>query len=208
VKNVLFGIGSGGVNDFTNINNLLQTHEGKLTLVRNFSALTSALNIQGFDFDDEDYFTMPTAAAPGPVVELTRILAGNNDMIVTWCPYQTQDFWNACLSLVYQLDQANDPPLGQSVQWWNLQCYSGGFGNSPADWSSQLPTDAGVSDAVTFIVPGLATGLSPSQIQTAFAAYETNDPGLNGGFIWNSSGIFGSSYTPSQYAQAIITGLG
>jgi hypothetical protein len=208
VTNVLFSIGSGGVNDFTNVNNLLQTQNGRLTLIRNFSALSSALPIQGYDFDDEDYFVAPTSSAPGPVVELTRILAGNNDMIVTWCPYSNQQsFWNPALSLVYQQDQQNNPVLPQSVRWWNLQCYSGGFSNDPGSWASLLPSDAGVIDAAVFIVPGLDTSGGTEPVQTQFAAWSKTDSGVDGGFIWNSSGIFSSGSTPNAYAQAIVNGL-
>jgi hypothetical protein len=201
VSNVLFSIGSGGVNDFTNVNNLLQTSDGKRTLIRNFSALSSALPIQGYDFDDEDYFVLPTNTALGPVVELTSILAGNGDMIVTWCPYNNQHFWNAALSLVYQND------IRQSVQWWNLQCYSGGGGNDPGSWAKLLPTDAGVIVPAAFIVPGLDTSGGTAAVETQFAAWSTSDKGIDSGFIWNSSGIFNSGSTPNAYAKAIANGL-
>ncbi|MGN6182893.1 MAG: hypothetical protein ACTHQM_04490 [Thermoanaerobaculia bacterium] len=206
VQNVLFCIGSGGVNDFTNINTLLGTHAGKLTLIRNFNALSSALNIQGYDFDDEDYFETPTSNAPGPVVELTNILADNNHMIITWCPYFGQtSFWNPALQLVYQNDQQNG--LAQSVQWWNLQCYSGGFGNDPGTWASSLPTNAGIASPQQFIVPGLDTSGGTSAVQSQFASWKSTDAGLNGGFMWNSGDIFASTVSPQQYALAIEDGL-
>jgi hypothetical protein len=129
VQTVLFCIGSGGVNDFTNIQALLATQEGTLTLKRNFSALASAMPIDGYDFDDEDLYDADTIAG------LTEALCAGNQLIITYCPYTAQDTWNQALQDVYTWDQQHNPVLGQSVRWWNLQCYSGGDGNDPASWA-------------------------------------------------------------------------
>lgn len=204
VRAVLFCVGSGGVNDFHNIQSLLATKEGKLTLSRNFHALSSALPIDGYDFDDEDLFDPTTTAA------LTELLCGGNQMIITYCPYFGEATpWNAAIEAVYTWDQQQNPVLGQSVRWWNLQCYSGGAGNDPATWVRQLSTKAGISDAPAYIVPGYDASLqSPSSIQETFSGLASSDPGIAGGFIWNSSAIFSSSFTPKDYAQAIRAGLG
>ena len=104
---------------------------------------------------------------------------------------------------------AQNPPLGQSVQWWNLQCYSGGAGNDPAQWVKSLPTDAGIADPAAYIVPGYDASLQdPASIEQTFQGLAQSGPGINGGFVWNSSAIFASPYTPYDYAQAIINGLG
>lgn len=203
VQNVLFSIGSGGVNDFTNIKALLASQQGKLTLARNFSALSSALPISGYDFDDEDLYDSSTIAT------LSEILSGGNQMIITYCPYAMQGTWNQAVQSVYAWDQQQDPVLGQSVRWWNLQCYSGGAGNDPASWVKALPANAGIADPAAYIVPGFdASEQDPASIQQTFQRLAGSDPGISGGFIWNSSAIFSGSHTPGDYAQAIITGLG
>jgi hypothetical protein len=203
VQKVLFCIGSGGTGDFKQIKTLLGTKEGKRSLIRNFSALSAALPIDGYDFDDEEYpYDVDTLA------KLTELLCANNKMIITYCPFTSPDAWRSALQQVYSWDQQRNTPLGQSVQWWNLQCYSGGQGNDPLTWAKSIDSSkAGVSNAHAFIVPGYdANNQSPSMIQKAFAKYAGT--GINGGFIWNSGAIFASQYTPQQYAQAIITGLG
>lgn len=200
VQQVLFCIGSGGVNDFHHIQTLLSTQQGKVTLVRNFSALAAALPIDGYDFDDEDLFDADVDA------QLTEILCSNNRMIVTYCPYTLQSVWSSAVEQVYAWDQQQNPPLGQSVRWWNLQCYSGGAFNNPLDWAKALPGNAGISDPNAYIVPGYdASVQDPSSIQKTFQQF--SGTGINGGFIWNSSAIFDGSYTPRDYAQAILNGL-
>ena len=203
VRNVLFCIGSGGVNDFTNIQALLATDAGKLTLNRNFHALSSALPIHGYDFDDEDLYDAGTLA------NLSTMLCDNNQMIITYCPYAEQSTWNAAVQKVYAWDQEQSPPLGQSVQWWNLQCYSGGADNDPAQWVQQLPSGAGITGPASYIIPGYDASLQdPASIERTFHGLAQSDPGIAGGFLWNSSAIFASQYTPRDYAQAIINGLG
>ncbi|TMQ12999.1 MAG: hypothetical protein E6J90_29540 [Deltaproteobacteria bacterium] len=76
MQNVLCCIGSGGVNDFTNIKALLATPQGKLTLVRNFSALSSALPINGYDLDDEDLYDAPTIATLSEIPGSPAALCG------------------------------------------------------------------------------------------------------------------------------------
>lgn len=201
VTKVLFCIGSGGVSDFTKIRDLLQTSQGQQTLSQNFAALSGALAIDGYDFDDEDLYDATTLA------QLTELLAAGNQKVITYCPYAVQPVWNSALEQVYTWDQQQSPALGQTVQWWNLQCYSGGAGNDPLQWAKQInPKTTGVSNTQAFIVPGYdARFQDPPSIQQTFAGFAGT--GINGGFIWNSSAIFASQHTPQQYAQAIINGL-
>jgi hypothetical protein len=201
VTKVLFCIGSGGVEDFTKIRALLQTSTGKQTLSQNFAALSQALAIDGYDFDDEDLYDADT------ISQLTELLCANNQMAITYCPYALESVWTSALQQVYTWDQQQSPQLGQTVQWWNLQCYSGGAGNDPVQWAKQIDAKStGVSNPLGFIFPGYsASEQDPTSIQTTFASFAGT--GINGGFIWNSSAIFASTYTPQQYAQAIINGL-
>jgi len=202
VQRVLFSIGSWGVPDFTNIGTLLSTPSGKLALGRNFAALATALEIDGYDFDNEDQFETTQ-----PVVDLTTMLAGgDNSMIVTYCPFGDKQFWTKCLQDVWAVNQQNG--VAQSVRWWNLQCYAGGGGNLPQQWVQAVQAaDAGVTSAA-FIVPGLDTSNGTSGVQTTFSGWATSDPGITGGFIWNSGAIFASGSSPAAYASAITAGLG
>ena len=202
VQTVLCCIGSADAMDFTHVRTLLATSEGRLTLIRNFSALSTALPIHGYDFDDEDLCQAPTLAA------LSEILCSSGRMIITYCPYTRQDIWNQAISEVYAWAQNQTPRLEQPVRWWNLQCYAGGTGNDPAAWAQMLSSDAGIAAPAAYIVPGYAAnGRTPLSIEQTFRKLATNDPGINGGFIWNSSAITAAGYAPRDYAQAIITGL-
>lgn len=199
VKEVLFSIGSWGVDDFENIQALLKTQQGTRALRRNFSALAAALPLSGFDFDDESLYDPATTA------QLTEMLCAGNTMMITYCPYTNQQAWNSALQQTYTWDQQQNPPLGQSVAQWHLQCYAGGAGNDPLTWAKNLPANAGIHNAPAFILPGFDSSQSPSSIQSTFAKYKGT--GITGGFIWNSSQIFASSCKPREYAQAIIDGL-
>ena len=200
VQNVLFCIGSADVHDFRNMKNLLNSSGGAETLRTNFSAIANALDIDGFDFDleefDEDYTET--------VVQLTLMLNGiGKKQIITYCPFTDQNMWNDCLSKVYSQNGS------QLVSWLNLQCYSGGSGNSPKHWAEQIPQGIGIGNPSAFVIPGYDGGASsdPICIQNTFSTLRTQDPGINGGFIWNSTSISKSNYKPVDFATAIIAGL-
>jgi len=211
VYNVFFSVGSGGVNDFTAIQTLLSTAEGTATLTANFKTLLSNLpQITGFDFDDEDNYDVNTVAG------FTALLFNNFGSTITYCPYWNFDFWEQCMEQVYQNLQQ------QPVAWWNLQCYSGGTGNNPVSWASQIASNQaqnGVPNADAFIIPGYAAqnpggdgpGKCPSFFCKTFANYQGKVPG---GFIWNSQHVFdntilcgGSIPQMADYNNAINNGL-
>lgn len=234
VTRVLFGIGSGGSEDFTNILSLIANGQ-KSVLQQNFSVLANALPIDGFDLDNEDALPYVPPGKPDPetlalisnFAEFTLLLAGIRST-VTYCPYNDQLFWFLCLRQVY-LQNDNR----QAVSWMNLQCYSGGAGNNPLVWAAELAdwqkaNPAGVAQPVAFVLPGYwcvnpgsnptcekgsTSGECPSAIQQTFQGF--GGKGLSGGFIWNSYDIFRcmqSGVCPSMaaadYANAIIEGLG
>lgn len=202
VDKVLFCVGSADVNDFHTIQTLLKTQATKLALLRNFFALSTALMLDGYDFDDEDLFDPTTTAA------ITGLLASSGKMNITYCPYsQQKTYWDKALGLVYNNHPQYEPPR-QYVDWYNLQCYAGGGGNDPKTWVDRLPTDVGITSPSQFIVPGYdARSYDPAAIETKFANLKTSDPGINGGFIWNTDELFAGSHKPTDYAQAIIAGL-
>jgi len=219
VTKVLFAIGSADVGDFANIQKLLASPAGELALRKNFTALMSALPIDGFDFDLEE-----EGIAVSTIVKLTTMLA-RYEMIVTYCPsFDTEtEFWIPCLEQVYQQAQK------QCVNWFNLQCYSGGGNNQPNNWAKLIdPKTTGISDPVRFVIPGYwcvhsgngdcNQGDCPIDIQNRFTELATQtDKGICGGFIWNSEDLFACRTSPKckinptgplhAYAMAIYSGL-
>lgn len=225
VNQILFSIGGWGVGDFKNMQNLLATPAGKQTLMQNFNTLATALPIDGFDFDMEEWDADYTPA----VVQMTKNLNGINNMAVTYCPYSNPPFWLNALAQVYTLNNNQ-----QIVSAFNLQCYAGGSGNLPGQWVNQINSfgqPLGISNAAAFVIPGfwcanpgtncqpqLGQGvMCPSQMQNTFYGFTQpgNDPGINGGFVWNSGDLFacgagtacGGPVTAAAYALAIANGL-
>lgn len=217
VRTVLFSIGGWDVGDFKNIQNLLASTTGQQTLFHNFDALFTALPLDGFDFDCEE-----SGIDVQTIVTLTIKLGSMG--LVTYCPYdQAATFWIPCLESVYQQN-----PAKQIVSWMNLQCYAGGAGNNPKDWVDQIdPAKTGIDAPVTFVNPGYEcvysdggfcnAGDCPSTIQAIFTKLSTEtDKGIQGGFIWNSSGLFscensgqcsGQNMNAQAYALAMDNGL-
>ncbi|KAF6244928.1 glycosyl hydrolase family 18 protein [Nitrosopumilus sp. b2] len=198
VSNVLFCIGSADVGDFKNISALLGTTEGTEKLRSNFTALSDALEIDGFDFDLEEF---PLDNFKDTIATLTLMLSNiGKKSIITYCPYTDQTFWNNCLTDAYHNNN-------QLVSWLNVQCYSGGSGNSPSQWAEQIPKNIGIDNPAAFVVPGYNANDGSKYIQSIFERLSKSDAGIDGGFIWNSSEISTSGEKPAALAQAIIKGL-
>lgn len=201
VEQVIFGIGSASVSDFKNARKLYASSTGKDTLLGNFKVLVDNLPIDGFDFDLEE---SPLNNYTDIIVDLS-LEFGNWGRFVTFCPFCQEDFWLNCLKRIY------DKNSNQLVRWFNLQCYSGGSGNDPKAWADSIknyPSPLGIEDSAAFVIPGYCCqNGTPDNIQLNFSTLKTSDPGINGGFIWNSGDIFNSKYIPKDYAQAIINGL-
>ena len=222
-KKIFFTIGSAPdpnhperAGDFATIKELFSTFEGQDLLQNNFGLLLHELpSVTGFDFDVEDCFDVESTAW------LTEVLAVKFKAAITYCPYEWDSpsgkpFWKPLLELVYQ--NLNTQP----VAWFNLQCYSGGFGQIPTDWKKDIEADKdknGVADPSTFIVPGYpannkngdARGICPSDFTTELTPYKGN---VGGAFVWNSHNIFdipapcdGSIPSVNDYATAITNAL-
>jgi hypothetical protein len=207
---IYFSIGSGGVGDFTKLQSFLSTDSGKLTVIRNFAAISSALPLTGFDLDDEDLFES------GIISDITQIISFGGTFKVTFCPYCNESMWNDALQTIYQDDLNNNPQLNLIVSQYNLQCYSGGAFNSPLDWANSLPqnlfqTKINPQTIYQFIVPGYdASVMTPAQVQTQMIANYNSNPGLVNGFIWNSDFIISNILNqPDEnlflsYSEAIL----
>jgi hypothetical protein len=220
VNQVLFGIGSGGVSDFAAIQGLLSTPAGTQTLMTNFAALQANVPVNGYDLDLEEF---PLEDYTQTIITLSLLLNKKFGTYITFCPYCDETFWVNCLSGIYQNNNKT-----QIVSWMNLQCYDGGTGNDPAQWAAAIKnasSPTGVTNPVQFVIPGYwcyntsqksFMGQCPDQIQQTFADLAKSDPGINGGFIWDSSDIFtnqgsgscsGGSMDCAAYATAINNGI-
>ncbi len=208
VNRLLFSIWSG---DFINIKNLIfpngtdtpQIGPGT-TLYESFNALKQAIpSVDGIDFDDESLYDKPT------IVAFSRMLSTLGYQ-VTFCPYTEMIFWVDCLSEIY----TNTPSV---VTGFNLQCYNGGGENDPKDWVQAIKENMNNGfDAEGFVYPGAGINWNgatrrnnpgtPEQIESDFKSWNS-EYSLPGGFIWNYDDIE-SSYTPKQFAEAMINGIG
>jgi hypothetical protein len=216
VTSIWASVGAGGVQDFTNIGDLIK-NQGTgpdSILYQNFSALRSAFTVDGtcvldgIDFDNEDNLDVSV------MVEFATMLFGLG-FKVTFCPYSDTSVWVDTLSSLWK--------SGNQVSWFNLQAYSGGFGNNPQDWIDAVAPVVGSEAAPGFIVPGLwcyhgETGPDsrcPEVIESEFAAWNQQGTGLTGGFLWlyddvleyESSNPCSVDATTANYANAIASGL-
>lgn len=213
VQRLLFSVGAGGVDDFHHIQQLIQ-QQGvgpKSILYRNFAALKAAIpGIDGIDFDDEDLFDRDTTVAFASMLHQLGYE-------VTFCPYMMLDYWVECLK---KLNTAA-PGL---VVGFNLQCYSGGEGNSPGPWIQAVAEAMGPDfDAAGFVRPGLwcantppdcSQGQCPDSIESTLKGWQPS--GIRGGWIWllddllkcqDSGACTGGSMDIAAYANAIVNAL-
>lgn len=147
---ILFSVGSGGVDDFSHIATLLDGGvPGKGNpLYDNFAALKQAMvdgggDIDAVDFDNEDY---PDADV---MVNFGSMLADIGYPSVTLCPYSSDpgsEWGDTYTGLLAKHGKG-------FVSAIHLQCYAGGAGNSPEPYGKMI-ADAGGD---TLLVPGLAT---------------------------------------------------
>lgn len=153
-QEIIFSVGAGGTNDFTNIAKWLngQVPPPGNPLYDNFNALRRAIqagggDIDGIDFDNEDN---PDVTV---MVNFGRMLYTIGYPHVTFCPYYGPDPWGSTLN------QLNQVPGGDFVNAIHLQCYAGGGGNAPASviqqWQDWIASAGSASK--TLLIPGLAT---------------------------------------------------
>jgi hypothetical protein len=216
VDRVLLSVGAWGTDDWAHIQQLVRAQGvgPETSLYRGFSALKAAIPaIDGIDFDDEQIYDPATTV---PFAQMLHTIGYD----VTFCPYTEQDFWVGCLKTL----NTATPNL---VTGFNLQCYAGGAGNSPAEWidaiEAVMPPEF---DAKGFVSPGLwcvhddgngghcNEGRCPDDIASQLGDWRST--GIRGGWIWllddvlncESSGKCTGAMSTAAYAQAIADGLG
>lgn len=147
---IIFSVGAGGVEDFTNIGKLLGNGPGAPgnPVHDNFQALKNAMveggaGIDAIDFDNEDDLTTSV------MVNFGSTLADIGYSSVTFCPY-SQEPETEWKDTYRELRRLHGNGFVSAI---HLQCYSGGSGNSPTGWGEMI-TKAGGG---TLLIPGLAT---------------------------------------------------
>ncbi|WP_266170130.1 hypothetical protein [Dyella subtropica] len=191
VNRVLFSIGGADVGDFGNIANLIKKYGTgpETALYRNFHALKSLFPaIECIDLDDEEQLQ-------ASVIVQFSLMLGRIGLKTTFCPYYQPTFWVDCLK------QIEKEAPGQVVGF-NLQCYSGGGGNEPAQWIAAIRQVMGDSFPATFVTPGLSSSQTPDEVREQFEIWRTS--GINSGFLWTYEDA--GNQAPA-YAQAIRDGL-
>jgi hypothetical protein len=199
-KTLIYSIGNsfGTSGDMESLKSILRDPFGApyANLQRNMEVLASELAISGIDFDFEP--GSYSGELQDVVTEYTNFCSDLN-LGVTYCPYTAEQWW---------VDAQIEAKAG-SVAWWNLQCYGGGTGNTPAGWLPAIQRNAeamGVSDPAAFIVPGAPTS-GPVATQELFSQWASGSPGLKYGFIWQFGNIE-SEDLMDAYGHAVLDGIG
>lgn len=215
VEKIFISIGGGGVCDFQTIEYLLENGM-RDTIKANFQTLRSAFTIggrcliDGIDLDNEE----PVKAST--ITDFSELLF-DLGYEVTFCPYSSPSAWQGYMQTLWD--------KGHRVSWWNLQCYSGGYGNLSAltPWVDALSAVVGNGQGASYIVAGLAvqgaTDSYPQQCPSGASGFcesfaAESGVGLGGGFIWKYDSILsntqqcsGAIPTAADYTKAICDGL-
>ncbi len=171
------------------------------------SHIKNTLGFDGIDIDDEsgDF----SSNSPLYALSDAAITAG---LKLTAAPFVLQSEWRAWINHVQS--------KGGTVAWLNLQCYAGGKGNNPGDWSGMgnpaVPIVAGTcsncknpqTTCTTTSVQALYTlwtSGTGSVSGDCWAGTPNKTPqAIGGGFIWTFGSI---SSNFSGYMTAMQTGL-
>ncbi len=166
----------------------------------NFTELLKQFpSISFIDLDCEDDYVQPKAfnAFCAMLIEIGFSL--------TFCPYTEISFWVSALEYV----ETNYPG---KVLWWNLQCYSGGYGNRDLayfdQWSKAISIALPHFSTDRFILAGDSTSDTPSEVEAMMKDLSAS-ASFGGGFIWTFDHIIeANSKNPipqeQAYSNAII----
>lgn len=190
INRVEFCISAWGSGTFANIKSLIASQGTGSTsiLYKNFQALKNAIPaVDAIAFDDESTYDVSSSTA-------LAVMLGNLGYKVTLVPYTNTSYWTSVAT-------NTNSQLAGTVTRVDLQCYSGGAGNSPcsSSWSfGTIPIYAGLWDAEK----------STSQVTSTLNGWKNScSSKLGGGFIWLYDDIDNSSSTAS-YAAAVNTVFG
>ena len=188
VNRIEVSIGAWGVNDFQSIQTLMNSQGTNATsiLYRNFLALKNATGANAADFDDESLYDVATTVKFGQMLSSLGYK-------VTLCPYTNPSFWQS----VYN-------QLGGIVDAVYLQCYAGGAGNNPANWTAYFPGMKVSPGLWCSNGAGCASGDNPGSVASKMLAWRLS-ASIPGGFMWlyDDMQTCSSQGSPAAYAYAI-----
>lgn len=182
INRVEFCLAAWGSSTFANIKNLIASQGTGSTsiLYKNFQALKAAFpTVDAIGFDDETTYDASSATA-------FAVMLGGLGFKVSLVPYTSSSFWTSVAS-------NTNSQLPGTVDRVDLQCYSGGAGNSPCSgWNfGNIPVNPGLWDSEKTV----------SQVQSQLAGWKSQCS-IIGGFMWLYDDFANSSLT-AQYAAAI-----
>lgn len=190
INRVEFCISAWGSGTFANIKTLIAAQGTGSTsiLYKNFQALKNAIPaVDAIAFDDESTYDVSSSTA-------LAVMLGNLGYKVTLVPYTNTSYWTSVAT-------NTNSQLAGTVTRVDLQCYSGGAGNSPcsSSWSfGTIPIYAGLWDSEK----------STTQVTSTLNSWKGScSSKLGGGFIWLYDDIDNSSATAS-YAAAVNSVFG
>lgn len=192
-RRITLGIGAAGSPAFNNIRDLLQKEGAgtKSILWRNFTALRKTLTaVETIDLNDEVTYDETS---------LTRfsVMLADLGFKVSLCPYKNPAVWQSVARAV------NNQRPG-AIQAVNLQCYGGGRGNIPAQWSFPgIPVYPGVWSEGTD-ARGRHVGEETTDSATRRYADWKKSGQAPGGFVWLYDEIQGKT---GDFADAVLKGL-
>jgi len=183
INRVEFCLSAWGGSTFANVKNLIaaQGTGSTSTLYKNFQALKNTFpSVDAIAFDDELTYDAGSATA-------LAVMLGNLGFKVSLVPYTNKTFWTTVAT------NTNNQRAG-TIDRVDLQCYSGGSGNSPCNWSfGSVPVYAGLWDAEK----------TTAQVQSQLTTWKNSCSSIiKGGFMWLYDDFDNTSGT-TGYATAI-----
>ena len=198
VSHVCASIGGGGVMDYETIKKIYHgngnSFEGT-NLMKNFACLKKILpSVSIIDMDCEETYDQPSFVA------FCQMLSSMG-LCISFCPYTMQYFWTGSLAALHAAYPG-------AVQWINLQCYDGGYGNGNPEtfdnWASAISDAIPGFDTDGFIIAGDWTNDKPAEVRSLMAPLE-GVASFGGGFMWTLDNmvVAGGEKLMAEYAAAI-----
>ena len=156
------------------------------TLYKNFATLKAAYPmVTKIDFDDENLYDTNS------LIKLS-IMLEKIGYKISLCVFTRIDFWR---NVVMQVNTISPG----TIEYLNLQCYSGGINNNPKEWFDKI----GIP-----LLPGIAAKddnstiyNDPAKITERFKGWINKCPEIEGGFIWYYDDLIGGKL--DTYVDAI-----
>jgi hypothetical protein len=194
----------GDQTSFANIRSLIDRYGAGPgnPLYVSLQVLNSVLSLDAVNYDDESEYDLASST------DLAS-MGADVGMHVSICPYTNQSYW---VELVTAINRKVATGTADAVY---LQCYGGGAGNVPAQWSDAFEsTGLGIAPGLwaTHLLQGepqtCTTSTTASQTQAQMSAW-AEASSLAGGWMYCGTDMMNCTNggSPAEYATAILDGL-